>query len=94
MNVESLEFPVDGLAQAVSSRHRASSAFRDASLERIRVELRRDGEDWRVVRADRAAADYVKTSLDDRRRRNCERGHFLRLNRMRSAPTTVCERAA
>jgi len=48
--VESLEFPVDGLAQANITVGNLAS---DIEVERIRVELRRDGEDWRVVRADR-----------------------------------------
>ena len=49
--VESLEFPVDGLAQANLTVGNLTAS--DVDLERIRVELRRDGEDWRVVRADR-----------------------------------------
>jgi hypothetical protein len=51
VNVESLEFPADGLAQAEISI--AQVALGDAGLERLRVELRRDGDEWRVVRADR-----------------------------------------
>ncbi len=48
--VESLEFPVDGLAQANIT---VGNLAREVEVERIKVELRRDGEDWRVVRADR-----------------------------------------
>jgi len=51
VTVESLEFPADGLAQAELAI--AQVSLGDANLERIRVELRRDGETWRVVRADR-----------------------------------------
>lgn len=51
VTVESLTFPVEGLAQARLAV--AQVALGDASLERIDVELRRDGDDWRVVRADR-----------------------------------------
>ena len=49
--VENLEFPVDGLAQAKLTV--GNLAIGDVDLERLEVELRRDGEDWRVVRADR-----------------------------------------
>ena len=49
--VESLEFPVDGLAQANVTVGNLTTS--DVDLERLKVELRRDGEDWRVVRADR-----------------------------------------
>jgi hypothetical protein len=49
--VESLEFPVDGLAQANLTVGNLTTS--DVDLERLKVELRRDGEDWRVVRADR-----------------------------------------
>ena len=51
VTVESLEFPADGLAQAELAI--AQVSLGDANLERIRVELRCDGETWRVVRADR-----------------------------------------
>ena len=51
VNVESLEFPAEGLAQAELTI--AQVALGDAGLERLRVELRRDGDEWRVVRADR-----------------------------------------
>jgi hypothetical protein len=51
VNVESLEFPADGIAQADVTV--AQAVLGDANLERIRVELRRDGDEWRVVRADR-----------------------------------------
>jgi hypothetical protein len=51
VTVESLEFPADGLAQAELAV--AQVALGDTSLTRLRVELRRDGDEWRVVRADR-----------------------------------------
>jgi hypothetical protein len=53
VTVESLDFPADGIAQANITV--AQAVLGDANLERIRVELRRDGEEWRVVRADRRA---------------------------------------
>ena len=53
VNVESLEFPVDGLAQAVVSVRSLELAVPDA--QRLKVEFRRAGGEWRVVRADRAA---------------------------------------
>ena len=49
--VESLQFPVDGLAQADLTVGNLTA--RDVDVERLKVELRRDGEVWRVVRADR-----------------------------------------
>ena len=49
--VESLEFPVDGLAQAKVTV--GNLTMSDVDLERLTVELRRDGKDWRVVRVDR-----------------------------------------
>jgi hypothetical protein len=49
--IESLEFPVDGLAQADITVGNLTAS--DVDLERLKVELRRDGKDWRVVRADR-----------------------------------------
>jgi hypothetical protein len=51
VNVESLEFPVDGLAQAVVSV--ATVELTDPDLQRLKVEFRRVGREWRVVRADR-----------------------------------------
>jgi hypothetical protein len=52
VNIESLEFPVDGLAQAVVSV--ATVELGDPDLQRLRVEFRRADGEWRVVRADRA----------------------------------------
>jgi hypothetical protein len=51
VNVESLEFPVDGLAHAVVTV--ATVALGDPDLQRLKVELRRAGGEWRVARADR-----------------------------------------
>lgn len=53
VTVESLEFPVDGLAQAVITV--ATVDFTDPDLERLKVEFRRAGNSWQVVRADRLA---------------------------------------
>lgn len=53
VNVESLEFPVDGLAQAVVTV--ATVEIGDPDLQRLKVELRRAGGEWRVARADRVA---------------------------------------
>jgi hypothetical protein len=51
VNIESLEFPVDGLAQAVVSV--ATVELGDPDLQRLKVEFRRAGGEWRVARADR-----------------------------------------
>lgn len=53
VNVESLEFPVDGLAQAVITI--ATVEVTDPDLTRLKVEFRRSGSAWQVVRADRVA---------------------------------------
>jgi len=53
VNVESLEFPVDGLAQAVVTV--ATVEVTDPDLQRLKVEFRRSGKEWQVVRADRLA---------------------------------------
>lgn len=53
VNVESLEFPVDGLAQAVVTV--ATVELGDPDLQRLKVELRRAEGEWRVARADRVA---------------------------------------
>jgi hypothetical protein len=53
VNVESLEFPVDGLAQAVISL--ATVELTDPDMQRLKVEFRRSGSAWQVVRADRVA---------------------------------------
>ena len=51
VTVESLEFPVDGLAQAVITV--TTVEFTDPDLQRLKVEFRRSGDAWKVVRADR-----------------------------------------
>ena len=51
VNIESLEFPVDGLAQAVVSV--ATVELGDPDLQRLKIELRRVNGEWRVARADR-----------------------------------------
>ena len=51
VNVESIEFPVDGLAQAVISL--ATVELTDPDLQRLKVEFRRSSKGWQVVRADR-----------------------------------------
>ena len=55
VSVESIEFPADGLAQArVSVRGLELERFDIGESVELAVELRRDGDDWRVSRADRA----------------------------------------
>jgi hypothetical protein len=51
VTVESLEFPVDGMAQAVISL--ATVELTDPDLQRLKVEFRRSEGAWQVVRADR-----------------------------------------
>jgi hypothetical protein len=53
VNVESLEFPADGLAQAEVSV--TSVSLSDPDHVRLKLEFRRSGGDWRVKRADRIA---------------------------------------
>jgi len=53
VNIESLEFPVDGLAHAVVSV--TAVELGDPGMERLKVEFRRAGGEWRVARADRVA---------------------------------------
>jgi hypothetical protein len=53
VSIESLAFPVDGLAQAVISVRKMELG--DSGAQRLKVEFRRAGGDWRVVRADRLA---------------------------------------
>ncbi len=50
VTVESLEFPVDGLAQAVVTI--TTVDFTDPDRQRVKVEFRRSGDTWQVVRAD------------------------------------------
>ncbi len=54
VNVESIEFPADGLAQAIVGV--ASVSLSDPEVERLSVELRRIDGEWLVTRADRAPA--------------------------------------
>ena len=51
VDIESLEFPADGLAQAEISV--TSLALDDADHERFKVEFRREGSAWQLSRADR-----------------------------------------
>jgi len=51
VNIESLEFPADGLAQAEISV--TSLDLNDPDHARLKVEFRRDGDEWKVRRADR-----------------------------------------
>ena len=51
VSIEKLEFPVPGLAQAQISV--ATVGVGDANLQRLKVELRKSGDGWRVTRADR-----------------------------------------
>jgi hypothetical protein len=51
VTIERLEFPVDGLAQAVITI--ATVELTDPDLQRLKVEFRRSGSAWQVVRADR-----------------------------------------
>ncbi|HEV7609774.1 MAG TPA: hypothetical protein VGO61_20735 [Steroidobacteraceae bacterium] len=53
VSIESLEFPVDGLAQAVVTV--AAVQLGDPDLQRLKVEFRRTKDEWRVARADRVA---------------------------------------
>src|SRR3954468_11572895 len=53
VKIESLEFPVDGVAQAVLSI--TTVEFTDPDMQRLKVEFRRSAGQWQVVRADLAA---------------------------------------
>jgi len=54
-SIDELAFPVDGLARArVSVRGLDLARFDAGESVTLDVELRRDGAEWRVVRADRA----------------------------------------
>jgi len=53
VSIQSLEFPVDGLAQAEITVRTIELGGPDA--QRLKVEFRRAGGEWRVVRADRIA---------------------------------------
>ena len=50
VNIENLEFPADGLAQAEITV--TSLALNDPDHARLKVEFRREGGDWKVRRAD------------------------------------------
>ena len=55
VDIESVEFPADGLAQArVTVRGLDTSRFDFGESVALDVELRRAGGEWRVARADRA----------------------------------------
>ena len=51
VTVESLEFPVDGLAQAVISI--TTVELTDPDMQRLKVEFRRSGSAWQVARVER-----------------------------------------
>jgi hypothetical protein len=52
VGIDGLQFPADGLAQADIT---VTSLSTDGSdREKLRVEFRRVGDDWRIARADRA----------------------------------------
>ena len=51
VSIETLEFPADGLAQAELSI--TSVSLSDPDRARLKVEFRRVGDDWQVIRADR-----------------------------------------
>jgi len=51
VNIESLEFPVDGLAQAVISV--TTVELTDPNRQQLKVEFRRSGSIWKVARAER-----------------------------------------
>jgi len=53
VNVEMLEFPADGVAQAEITV--TSLSLNDPDRVALRVEFRREGGDWRVKRANRVA---------------------------------------
>jgi hypothetical protein len=55
VSVDDLQFPVDGLARArVKVRGLELDRFNFGEAVQLTVELRREGAEWRVVRADRA----------------------------------------
>ncbi len=53
VSIESLEFPVDGLAQAEITV--TTVELTDPNLQRLKVEFRRSDDGWRVARADRVS---------------------------------------
>ena len=53
VNIESLEFPVDGLAQAVITV--TTVELTDPNRQRLEVEFRRSDGEWYVAHADRVA---------------------------------------
>jgi hypothetical protein len=54
VNIESLEFPVDGLARATVSV--ATVELGDPGLQRFNLEFRHTEGEWRLARADRISA--------------------------------------
>ena len=92
VNIESLEFPVDGLAQAVVSV--ATVELKDPDLQRLKVEFRRSGR--AVARGARGSPGplnrrCLQTPTKCRTKRDCR--HLLRFNPNLLAPTQVCESA-
>ena len=53
VGIDNLQFPADGLAQAEITVTNVS--LNDPERERLKVEFRREGDEWRVSRADRLA---------------------------------------
>jgi hypothetical protein len=53
VRVESLEFPAEGLAQAIVTA--ATVELADPDAQRLKLEFRRIDGEWRVARADRVA---------------------------------------
>jgi hypothetical protein len=53
VSVESLEFPIDGLAHAILTATTVELA--DPDVQRLKVEFRRSKGVWRVARADRVS---------------------------------------
>ena len=53
VSIDTLEFPADGVAQAVITV--TNVTITDPDRVRLRVEFRRKDGDWRVIRADRQA---------------------------------------
>ena len=88
MNIESLEFPADGLAQAEISV--TSLALNDPDHARLKVEFRRDGE--RLADQARRPQAAVGAPIYQNRRQIPtfrEMRHSLRFNSDRIAPKQV-----
>ena len=88
VTVESLEFPVDGLAQAVVTI--TTVDFTDPDLQRLKVEFRRAGRHVAGgARRPPGALTCLKYPENPDIPTYCEVVHCLRLNTERKAPTTV-----